>query len=62
MPKFSVRIEWTMDAVYDVEADSPAQAAELARAIPIDYEESNNLGMNIAEVYDDSNGEMVLEI
>jgi hypothetical protein len=62
MTKYAVRIEWTMDKVHFVEAATPEEASDIARGIPIDYAESNHLGMNIAEIYDESNGEKVLEI
>jgi hypothetical protein len=62
MAKYAVRLEWTMDLTHFVDAATPNDAAEIARALPIDWDRACHLGLNIAEVYDESNGEMVYEI
>jgi hypothetical protein len=51
-----------MDLTHFVEAVTPNDAAEIARALSIDWDRANHLGLNITEVYDESNGEMVFEI
>lgn len=58
MNKYDVTVEWTMQAVCHVEADSPEEAAEIARNSEQLELNKESLGINLVTVFDESGNEL----
>lgn len=58
MTKYDVTVEWTMQAVCHVEANSPEEAAEIARNSDEIERNKESLGINLVTVFDEAGNQL----